>query len=399
MIKENGLLFGVNAKPLYGGLGKGNGLALTLVPEEPVIAFHKFRFEEHHNWIYLHKNMRVYANVDMQDNEGMGIRMQSLPSDTVSLQNMDVELRRIRLEEVFSILPYMPQITGLLSAEAHYIQTEKSLELSAEASIDELTYERQRIGDVALGATWLPGEKGKQYVNTYLTHEGTEIMVADGALYPAVSGKDSIVVNSTLEHFPLSIANVFVPDQMVTLSGDMDGDLHITGYTDSPLINGGLSLDSVSVYARQADARFIFDNRPIQVQNNRIVFDKFAIYTTSQNPFSIDGYVDFRDMVSRWRILNCLRKTIRCLMPNGLRRVWFMVRCLSILMLRCAPLDGLMMRGNVNLLGNTDVTYVLTDSPLTVQDRLSDLVTFTSFADTTSLNKEEESTLSLGDWT
>ena len=60
------------------------------------------------------------------------------------------------------------------------------------------------------------------------------------------------------------------------------------------------------------------------------------------------------------------------------------------------PLDGLMMRGNVNLLGNTDVTYVLTDSPLTVQDRLSDLVTFTSFADTTSLNKEEESTLSLG---
>ena len=394
---KTGLLFGVNAKPLYGGLGKGNGLALTLVPEEPVIAFHKFRFEEHHNWIYLHKNMRVYANVDMQDNEGMGIRMQSLPSDTVSLQNMDVELRRIRLEEVFSILPYMPQITGLLSAEAHYIQTEKSLELSAEASIDELTYERQRIGDVALGATWLPGEKGKQYVNTYLTHEGTEIMVADGALYPAVSGKDSIVVNSTLEHFPLSIANVFVPDQMVTLSGDMDGDLHITGYTDSPLINGGLSLDSVSVYARQADARFIFDNRPIQVQNNRIVFDKFAIYTTSQNPFSIDGYVDFRDMGRPMANLKLFAENYTLL--NAKRTKESMVYGKVFVDLDATvrgPLDGLMMRGNVNLLGNTDVTYVLTDSPLTVQDRLSDLVTFTSFADTTSLNKEEESTLSLG---
>lgn len=394
---KTGLLFGVNAKPLYGGLGKGNGLALTLVPEEPVIAFHKFRFEEHHNWIYLHKNMRVYANVDMQDNEGMGIRMQSLPSDTVSLQNMDVELRRIRLEEVFSILPYMPQITGLLSAEAHYIQTEKSLELSAEASIDELTYERQRIGDVALGATWLPGEKGKQYVNTYLTHEGTEIMVADGALYPAVLGKDSIVVNSTLEHFPLSIANVFVPDQMVTLSGDMDGDLHITGYTDSPLINGGLSLDSVSVYVRQADARFIFDNRPIQVQNNRIVFDKFAIYTTSQNPFSIDGYVDFRDMGRPMANLKLFAENYTLL--NAKRTKESMVYGKVFVDLDATvrgPLDGLMMRGNVNLLGNTDVTYVLTDSPLTVQDRLSDLVTFTSFADTTSLNKEEESTLSLG---
>ena len=394
---KTGLLFGVNAKPLYGGRGKGNGIALTLIPEEPVIAFHKFRFEEHHNWIYLHNNMRVYANVDMQDNEGMGIRMQSLPSDTVSLQNMDVELRRIRLDELFSILPYMPEITGLLSAEAHYIQTEHSLELSAEASIDELTYERQRIGDVSLGATWLPGEAGKQYVNTYLTHEGTEIMVADGALYPTISGKDSIVVNSTLEHFPLTIANVFVPDQMVTLSGDMDGDLHITGYTDTPLINGGLSLDSVSVYARQADARFTFDNRPIQVQNNRIVFDKFAIYTTSKNPFSIDGYVDFRDMSRPMANLKLFAENYTLL--NAKRTKESMVYGKVFVDLDATvrgPLDGLMMRGNVNLLGNTDVTYVLTDSPLTVQDRLSDLVTFTSFADSTSLNKEEVPTLSLG---
>ena len=394
---KTGLLFGVNAKPLYGGRGKGNGIALTLIPEEPVIAFHKFRFEEHHNWIYLHNNMRVYANVDMQDNEGMGIRMQSLPSDTVSLQNMDVELRRIRLDELFSILPYMPDITGLLSAEAHYIQTENSLELSAEASIDDLTYERQRIGDVSLGATWLPGEAGKQYVNTYLTHEGTEIMVADGALYPTISGKDSIVVNSTLEHFPLTIANVFVPDQVVTLSGDMDGDLHITGYTDTPLINGGLSLDSVSVYARQADARFTFDNRPIQVQNNRIVFDKFAIYTTSKNPFSIDGYVDFRDMSRPMANLKLFAENYTLL--NAKRTKESMVYGKVFVDLDATvrgPLEALMMRGNVNLLGNTDVTYVLTDSPLTVQDRLSDLVTFTSFADTTSLNKEEVPTLSLG---
>ncbi|GFZ41243.1 translocation/assembly module TamB domain-containing protein [Bacteroides nordii] len=394
---KTGLLFGVNAKPLYGGHGKGNGIALTLIPEEPVIAFHKFRFEEHHNWIYLHNNMRIYANVDMQDNEGMGIRMQSLPSDTVSLQNMDVELRRIRLDELFSILPYMPEITGLLSAEAHYIQTENSLELSAEANIDELTYERQRIGDVSLGATWLPGEAGKQYVNTYLTHEGTEIMVADGALYPTISGKDSIVVNSTLEHFPLTIANVFVPDQMVTLSGDMDGDLHITGYTDTPLINGGLSLDSVSVYARQADARFTFDNRPIQVQNNCIVFDKFAIYTTSKNPFSIDGYVDFRDMSRPTANLKLFAENYTLL--NAKRTKESMVYGKVFVDLDATvrgPLEALMMRGNVNLLGNTDVTYVLTDSPLTVQDRLSDLVTFTSFADTTSLNKEEVPTLSLG---
>lgn len=54
------------------------------------------------------------------------------------------------------------------------------------------------------------------------------------------------------------------------------------------------------------------------------------------------------------------------------------------------------MRGNMNLLGNTDVTYVLTDSPLTVEDRLGELVTFTSFTDTTSVQATEVPTMSLG---
>ena len=54
------------------------------------------------------------------------------------------------------------------------------------------------------------------------------------------------------------------------------------------------------------------------------------------------------------------------------------------------PLDAITMRGNLQLLGNTDLTYVLKDSPLTVQDRLSDLVTFTSFTDTLYTDRMEE---------
>ena len=170
-------------------------------------------------------------------------------------------------------------------------------------SIDELTYERQRIGDVTLGATWLPGEQGKQYLNAYLNHDQAEVLLADGKLIPTGTGKDSLEVNMELDHFPLRVANVFVPDQMVTLSGDLDGNLKITGSTEQPLINGELSLDSVAVLSRQYGARFMFDNRPVQINNNRLLFDKFAIYTTSKNPFTIDGYVDFRDMSRPMRLI------------------------------------------------------------------------------------------------
>ena len=394
---ETGVLLGVNARPLFEGHGKGNGIAFTLIPENPIVAFQRFHFNENHNWIYLHKNMRVYANVDMWDEEGMGFRVHSVPGDTVSLQNIDVEIRRIRLQEITSVLPYFSEITGLFSLKAHYIQTEKDLQLSAEASVDELTYERQRIGDVALGATWLPGEQGKQYLNAYLNHDQAEVLVADGKLVPTRTGKDSLEVNTTLEHFPLRVANVFIPDQMVTLSGDMDGNLNITGSTEQPLINGELVLDSVAVLSRQYGARFMFDNRPVQIKNNRLEFDKFAIYTTSKNPFTIDGYVDFRDMSRPMANLNMLAQNYTLLDAKRTRESLVYGKVFADFRATVkGPLDGLNMRGNVSLLGNTDVSYVLTDSPLTVQDRLGSLVTFTSFSDTTTVVRQEVPTVSLG---
>lgn len=394
---ETGVLLGVNARPLFEGQGKGNGIAFTLIPEKPIVAFQQFHFNENHNWIYLHKNMRVYANVDMWDEEGMGFRVHSMQGDTVSLQNIDVEIRRIRLQEITSVLPYFPEVTGLFSLEAHYIQTEKDLQLSAEASIDELTYERQRIGDIALGATWLPGEQGKQYLNAYLNHDQVEVLVADGNLLPTRTGKDSLEVNTTLEHFPLRVANAFIPDQMVTLSGDMDGNLNITGSTEQPLINGELVLDSVAVFSSQYGARFVFDNRPVQIKNNRLLFDKFAIYTTSKNPFTIDGYVDFRDMSRPMANLNMLAQNYTLLDAKRTRESLVYGKVFADFRATVkGPLDGLNMRGNVSLLGNTDVSYVLTDSPLTVQDRLGSLVTFTSFSDTTTVVRQEVPTVSLG---
>ena len=93
---QTGVLFGVNARPLTEGHGKGNGVLLNLTPAEPVIAYRKFHFVDNSNWIYLHNNMRVYANIDMDSDNGLGFRMQSDKNDSISLQNMNVELSRFQ---------------------------------------------------------------------------------------------------------------------------------------------------------------------------------------------------------------------------------------------------------------------------------------------------------------
>ena len=115
----------------------------------------------------------------------------------------------------------------------------------------------------------------------------------------------------------------------------MDGGLHITGDTDRPLVNGDLVLDSVSVFARQAGARFTFDNRPVQIKNSRLMFDKFAIFTTSKNPFTIDGTVDFRDLSSPKVNLSMLAENYMLLNAPRTKESLVYGKCLWTLMQLC----------------------------------------------------------------
>lgn len=391
---ETGLLVGLRARPWVNSKGESNGFILNVIPEKPVIAYQPFTFPEKHNWAYIHKNMRVYANILMENPQETAIRFQSLPSDTVSLQNIDIELRKIPLAELFEMFPYMPAITGSMTAEAHYIQTENSLQLASEISVDELTYEKQRVGDVTLNASWLPGNDKEQYVAATLSHEQVDVLEANGVLN--AGGTDNMEVEIGVRQFPLALAKVFVPEDLLRIQGKLNANLDIQGQTRQPRIEGDLSLDSTWVYIPQADARFSFDNRPIHFSKNKLSFDRYAIYASGNTPFTISGDIDFANLSKPMANLQLLARNYMLLDAKRRRNSLIYGKVFVDLdAFAKGPLDELLVRGNINLLNSTDVTYVLTDSPLTVEDRLSELVTFTSFTDTVA-DVTEEKTVSLG---
>ena len=393
---EKGILFGANVRPLTEGNGQGNGWLLNLIPENPIIAYRKFTFAEQANWIYFHKNMRVYANVDMDSDDGIGFRIQSDKRDTVSLQNINVELSRFRLSELSKVMPYLPRLTGLFSVEGHYIQTENSLQASAEANVQKLTYEDREVGDLGVGVTWLPGEGATHYLSSYLLYNNEEALGIDGMLAER-NGKNEMDIRANINRLPLSIANAFVPDGMAALGGKADGELQLTGNMGQPTLDGNLTLDTAFVDIKMLGARYWLDSRPLRLEANRLEFDGFSIFTTSNNPFSIDGYVDFRNMEQPMADLTLKAQNYTLLNAKRTRESMVYGKVLvDMLATVNGPLSGLKMRGNMNLLGSTDVTYVLTDSPLTVEDRLDGLVTFVSFSDTVSTGMNQAGNVPLG---
>ncbi len=394
---RKGLLLGAQMHQQLNEYDKPTGYLFNIIPQNPILAFQEFSFVDKRNWVYMHNTGRIYASVMMQDQSGMGIRVQSLPSDTVSLQNIDVEIHKLQLAEIFTLLPFLPDITGVLNLEAHYVQTEHSLQVSAETKIDSLTYDKFPMGDFAVDASWIPGENGRQYVSAYVAHDQSEILKAEGSLLPMADKKDSISVSALINHFPADIANAFVPQDLVSLSGGLSGDLKVTGFTDAPLLNGEVTMDSLSAYSPSYGARFTLGNEPLVVDNSLLEFKNFAIYTTSKNPFTVDGYLNFRDLMKPTANLKLKAKDYTLL--DAKRTKESMVYGLVDINLDATvrgPLNDLTVGGNIELLGKTNVTYVLTDSPLTVSDRLSELVTFTNFADTASLSKAVVPTVNFG---
>ena len=218
-----------------------------------------------------------------------------------------------------------------------------------------------------------------------------------GGILGEKDGRDTLAVAARLKRFPLDIANAFVPDKMVSLRGYLNSDITVHGSLEKPELQGQLALDThPSSSARQGPAT---GSAPALSRYRTTGWCSTVSPSTppATNPFSIDGTIDFRNLERPTADLQL--KAVNYNLLNAPRHrgslVYGKVFVDLAAMIR-GPLDALTMRGNMNLLGNTNVTYVLTDSPLTVEDRLDELVTFTSFNDTTTVPVVEGGALSLG---
>lgn len=377
------------------GLQK-EGISIHISPGDPTLVYRKFRVNPR-NYIYLKNEGRIEADLGIFDENHTGIHLYSTPDSTVQ-QDLTLSVNRLDIAEFRRIVPYMPDIAGIINAEAHYVQADKMMQVSADVSVNGLAYNRQPLGNWGMSGVYLPLETGEQTFDGFVTLENEEIASVNGS-YLAASGRsgERIEAEMGLHHFPLHIANAFIPGGMATLSGDVDGTLSVSGSTARPLMNGEINLDSVSVNVPQASLTLRLDNRPVRIADSRLTFDRFSIYTAGKTPFTIDGSVDMADLADmqldlrmnahNFEVLNA-KKTKESIVYGKLY--------IDFNALLRGSLTAMTLRGNANILGTSDFTYILQDSPLTVEDRLGETVTFVNFRDTAAAARHTIPTMTLG---
>ena len=381
---QTGALIGMEA------VLRDKGISLHMLPENPILVYRKFQLNKD-NYIFLSDKGRIHADMKLYDEKGTGLQIYSVP-DSTSLQDITVSVNRIDIGEFKRIIPYMPPIEGVINAEAHYVQQKENMFMTAlETDINRLAYSGKPLGNWTMSGVYLPMENSGHHVDGYITRNGNTLAEINGQYRSAASDeeKDKINAHMSLMRFPLELAGAFVPEEMARLKGYAGGEISVNGSSDTPIINGQLTTDSVNVFIPMTSMNLRFENKPITITNNKLVFNKYSIFSRGKNPYVIDGSIDFADMSNMYMDLKMTARNFEVF--NGKKNRTSLVYGKMYIDLNTTikgTPDAISVRGNANILGSSDFTYILRESPLSVEDRLAETVTFVNFADTAAAQRK-----------
>lgn len=356
------------------------GIRARLSDLSPVFGYKKFNVNSD-NSVFLANNRRVSAKVDLIADDGTGVKVYTDDTNVDALQDLTVSLNKFDLEKVLSVIPYTPAITGTMNGDFHLIQTAENTTVSSTISVDKMTYERCPMGNVQADLVYMPTSEGGHSVSGLLYSEGKEVAILDGTL-----AKDQqINALLQLEKFPLSMANGFVPEQLLGLRGYGEGSLQVKGSTAKPDITGEVFLDSASLFSAPYGVEMRFANDPVRIENSRLLFENFEMFANNDQPLNVAGTFDFSDLNRMMLDVKMRAQNFEVIdAKENPRSEAYGKAFVNFYGVMQGPVDALRLRGKVDLLGNTDMVYVMRDSELSTDNQLQELVKFTNLEDTTT---------------
>ncbi|MBQ6308549.1 MAG: translocation/assembly module TamB domain-containing protein, partial [Prevotella sp.] len=296
------------------------------------------------------------------------------------LQDLTLSLNKLDLAQLTSVLPYFPSISGIVNGDYHIEQNTEHLTVSSSMGIDKLTYEGNTMGDLGLEFVYMPTDEGGHYVDGILSVNEEEVGTIGG-----IYQKDgTIEATANLTRLPMSLVNGFIPNQVVGLQGYGEGELAITGPLSSPIVNGELKLDSCHLVSVPYGMDLKFSDRPITIADSRVKFNNYEMYAHNNNPMRITGDIDFSNLDRMTMNLRMIARQFLLIdTKENNKSIAYGKAFVNFFGNLSGPVENLLLRGKLDVLGTTDMSYILRDSPLTTDNQLDELVKFTDFSDTT----------------
>lgn len=370
-----GLKLGVEASM------EDNGIKLHMLTDDPILGYKKFAVNED-NYLFMGTDRRLMADLRLKADDGTGIYVYTNDENTDALQDLTVGLNQFDLSKLLTVVPYMPKITGMMNGDFHLILTKEELSVSSSVNIANMTYEQTRMGNIGLEFVYMPQSDGTHSVDGMLMCNDEQVADINGSYKSEDEGQLDVTLN--MSRLPMRLLNGFIPDRIIRMRGYADGSIGVKGTLSKPIANGELKLDSCTMRSAQYGVRMRLSEGPLRIVGSNLLFENFKMYANNDNPLVIDGNLDFSNLDNMSMDLRMAAKNCQVIDSKENRRsVAFGKAFVDFIGAMQGPVSNLKLLGRLDVLGSTDMSYILRDSPLSTDNQMDELVKFTNFNDTT----------------
>jgi len=360
---------------------QNDGVRMSISGDDPVLGYKKFSVNKN-NYVFMTDSGRVSADIVLKANDGQGIQVYTNDENIDALQDITLSLNKFDLEQVLSVIPYAPNVAGIFNGDFHVVQTKSDVTISSSINVDNMAYEGNKMGDVGTEFVYMPKEDGTHQVNGFLYSNGKEVASIDG-IYNS-EGDGYLDAKLGLARTPLNYLNGFIPDQLISLRGYGEGELTVKGSLSKPQIDGEIFLDSSYIASIPYGVEMRIANDPVRIVGSHLLFENFELFANNDESLNISGEFDFSDLDRMMLNIRMRAQNFQIIdAKENPRSEAYGKAFVNFFGSMRGPLSSLNMFGRLEVLGTTDMTYILRESELTTDNQLDELVKFTDFNDST----------------
>lgn len=360
---------------------------VSLFPMAPIIGYERWALNAD-NRISFGPDRKVRADLRLSHFNKL-ISLQSLPDEDNKQERLQITVDGIDLGNISKTLPFVPDISGIWSTDLLLYTLDDRLGADGDVEISDFYYEGKRIGSLDLKMNYTLGDHFSDHaIDFELQLDSVRRALMRGKFSTAESEKD-IYADIDFPSLPLYVVNVFLPDQLMELSGELVGRVRVRGTAEKPLIEGGIAFKDGQAKLVMLGTTFGLDSSRINIRDSKIVFDRYRFFAPNKSALFVNGGIDLASLqhikadlalkADNFQVVDVKANPHSLIYGKAYANVDAAMK---------GEFNALSVTGNVSLLNNTVVDYTLRSSGPEVKDRSLDLVRFVSFRDTTLAEKD-----------
>ena len=375
--KEQGFRFGCDAYM------QDSLVHITFAPTDPILGFSTWTLNED-NYFDYYFDKHMAANINMENKE-QRVSLQSTTTRRGRPGALNINMKGLDIASLLSSWPLAPPVSGTLSTNLVLDFPREQVNVSGDVSVAELSYDKQRIGNIDLNMRYRLNDENRQQVRVGLMVDQKEALTVRGFYQPDTT--EAIQLKIQLLSLPLAIVNPFLPADFSKISGALNGEISLSGKIDDPLASGFLQFANTSISVPMIGTSFGLSDKKIEITENVVVLNNYAINGPNKQPLLINGDVNLRDFSHIMTNVSITGSDFQLInVPKNNKTMVYGKANADLDISAKGAIDELKLRGNIGLLNGTEVTYVMRDSPLELKQQANtNMVTFVSFNDSTAM--------------